>query len=188
MPRVEKIRVNKTKKKGIIWKQVSKFLFWRVQFGWSSRKVSNWRNEVIDLFKEVSVGVTFFWKMAEILSKGILSVFNDRLGGCFGRGSAANFASSWTKTSEFEAKISALPRCCKRRGFPDSRRTPWKCRADPDLLKRSIGEAGVTLYKCSVFIPVAGITKVQCSTGNKKIFDAKRSIINYLLSRHMQQQ
>ncbi len=47
--------------------------------------------ERIDLSKEVWVGATFFWKMADTLSKGILSECNDRDCDSFGRSIAANF-------------------------------------------------------------------------------------------------
>ncbi len=47
----------------------------------------------IDLFKEVWVGATFFWKMAVILSKGILSACNDLYCSRFGRCYAANLLS-----------------------------------------------------------------------------------------------
>ncbi len=47
----------------------------------------------MDLFKEVWIGTTFFWKTADILSKGILFTCNDLDCGRFRRGIAGNFPS-----------------------------------------------------------------------------------------------
>ncbi len=47
-----------------------------------------------DFFKEVWVGAVFFWKMVDMLSKGILSTFKNQNGSRFRRESAANFASN----------------------------------------------------------------------------------------------
>ncbi len=47
----------------------------------------------IEIFKEVWVGALFFWKMAEILRKGIISACNDLYCDRFRTGgNAANFA------------------------------------------------------------------------------------------------
>ncbi len=48
----------------------------------------------IDLLKEVWVGATFFWKMVDILSKGIFSACNNLDCSRFRRGSAADFTSN----------------------------------------------------------------------------------------------
>ncbi len=61
---------------------------------------------------EIWVGATFFWKMADILSKGIISPCNDLFFGSFRKGGAANFASN----------VHHLPETC--------------C-ADPDFFERS---------------------------------------------------
>ncbi len=64
-----------------------------------------------DLFKEIWVGPTFFWKMAEKLSKKILSECNDRDCGRLRRGGAVNFASNSRTNEEKEGKGIRNYRC-----------------------------------------------------------------------------
>ncbi len=49
---------------------------------------------LIDLFKELWGDATFFWKMVEILSQGILSKCKDQHCNRFRRDIAVNFASN----------------------------------------------------------------------------------------------
>ncbi len=64
--------------------------------------IANWNK---DLSKEAWVSTGVFWKMTDILSKGILSDRNDQDRGQFRRGNRAKFASISQLVEEIEYKL-----------------------------------------------------------------------------------